>query len=1468
MLDLNQAQKSREVRIFISSTFSDMNGERDHLIKKTFPRLRALARERGVELNEVDLRWGVTEEQSRNGEVIRICLEEIRRCKPYFIGLLGHRYGWIPGTEELHKQPRTGEDFPEVYEHVKNRLSVTEMEIQHGVLRDPGMHDKAYFYFRGVAFSRRLQDAEDAGGTDSQNRVVYIEAEEEAVTKLDSLKRSVTQTAAIPPQQYNSFEELADRVYGDFEAFLDKEYPAGEKPTGLDKQRLEHAEFAATRLGLYLGGAEYFEQLDSQVEAGGARVLVTGESGSGKTSLMANWIAHRQRANPQEHILYHFCGGAPDSAGVDGLLRRIWEELRATWPEAYPGKLSESPDNKPAIPRDPLELRIMFPEALARIPSDVRFTLVLDAVNQLDDPGRMEWWPNVLPQHVSVVVSTLFLDDRGIANPQRLALGERDYREIFVKPLVPDDRKVFIAKYLGRYQKALSEDLVEKIAQDKESGNPLVLKTLLEELRQYGNHDTLGERLDWYLQTDSHEAFFERVVERITEDYPRAGEVMALIECSRFGLSDSEILQLMNPGDPEYTAFPPVAWATLFNVLEPHLKVSNGLVKWFHDLLKGAVETTLLNEELKAKNYGRLADFFLEGDRKLEAHAIAEWPWHLQTLGDLERMRAEFMDWDTQVALIDRHPEEAWGFWRQLGDSEYVGKAFEQLWENWEVGAGNLSLWSSGKNNISLFLADWVCHYRLSLDMAESLYKERLHLCGKNHLSTVDAMQNLALRYADVEDHAKALKMAKKVYEARKRKHGTKASATLTALHNLALAHVNMGDNTQALMLSKRVYEARKGLFGNGHPDTFDAMHNLALRYADAGRHAQAMTLAERAYDAYRRLLGQNHPNTLKAMNNLALNHADAGDNAKALELAKKVLDVRRGMFGEDHPDTLDAMHNLAKHYGNAGDNSKALTLSERVYEARRIKLGEGHPATLRAMQNLAIRHHEAGDNAEALVFAEMVFEARRDLHGEDHPDTLATMHNLANLYSSAGDNAMGLELTERVYKARKGLLGENHPDTLATMNNLVLRYSDTGDNDKALALAEKVYEARRGLLGEGHPETLGTMQNLANCYADAGDNTKALNLNKKLYDAFRRLLGENHPDTLTAKQNLANRYSDAGDNARALKLGKRVYHARRGSLGKNHPKTLDIMHNLACFYAEAGDNAMALEFAEKVYETSRELLGNDHPATLGTIHNLACWYADSGDNAKALELTEKVLETRMSLLGENHPDTLATMHNLVHRYSDTGDNDKALTLAERVYKARLGKLGKDHPETLKTMNNLASCYANAGDHAKALELAKRAYEGIRDKQGENHPDSFRAMHTLGCRYADVGEYVRALELTEMVCKALRSKLGANHSETLDAMCDLAGLYADVGENAKAMDLIEQVYEARRSKLGADHPNTLASMEKLANLCAAGDNAKALTLAERVLKARRNKLGENPPDTLKAMQALEQFDVATDYGKK
>ena len=99
-------------RIFLSSTFRDFGEEREFLAKRVFPALRKRLQERFVELVDVDLRWGITPAAAERGEVLPICLAEIDRSRPWFIGMLGERYGWIPPPEGSDQAPTLAEEAP------------------------------------------------------------------------------------------------------------------------------------------------------------------------------------------------------------------------------------------------------------------------------------------------------------------------------------------------------------------------------------------------------------------------------------------------------------------------------------------------------------------------------------------------------------------------------------------------------------------------------------------------------------------------------------------------------------------------------------------------------------------------------------------------------------------------------------------------------------------------------------------------------------------------------------------------------------------------------------------------------------------------------------------------------------------------------------------------------------------------------------------------------------------------------------------------------------------------------------------------------------------------------------------------------------------------------------------------------------------------------------------------------------
>jgi hypothetical protein len=230
----------RSIRVFVSSTFLDMAGEREELAKRIFPQLRKLCLGRDVVWSDVDLRWGVTDEQKAAGQVLPICLAEIERCRPYFIGLLGERYG--PPVSSVPLPP---ELICELALAGELELSLTELEIQHGVLRNPAMAEHAFFYFRDPAYLERAPTGDN--GTDfrcdSQNQA----------ERLRGLKEQICASGLPVRQNYRDPQVLGKLILTDFTALIDRLFPEGFNPDSVEREAAEHRAFAESRTRVYIG---------------------------------------------------------------------------------------------------------------------------------------------------------------------------------------------------------------------------------------------------------------------------------------------------------------------------------------------------------------------------------------------------------------------------------------------------------------------------------------------------------------------------------------------------------------------------------------------------------------------------------------------------------------------------------------------------------------------------------------------------------------------------------------------------------------------------------------------------------------------------------------------------------------------------------------------------------------------------------------------------------------------------------------------------------------------------------------------------------------------------------------------------------------------------------------------------------------------------------------------------------------
>jgi len=98
---------SKTFRLFISSTFSDFQVEREVLQTNIFPEIKEYCTSKGYTFQPIDLRWGVSEEAQIDQKALEMCIQEVQSCKkhdyPNFLIMIGDRYGWIPLPNIIEK---------------------------------------------------------------------------------------------------------------------------------------------------------------------------------------------------------------------------------------------------------------------------------------------------------------------------------------------------------------------------------------------------------------------------------------------------------------------------------------------------------------------------------------------------------------------------------------------------------------------------------------------------------------------------------------------------------------------------------------------------------------------------------------------------------------------------------------------------------------------------------------------------------------------------------------------------------------------------------------------------------------------------------------------------------------------------------------------------------------------------------------------------------------------------------------------------------------------------------------------------------------------------------------------------------------------------------------------------------------------------------------------------------------------
>jgi nephrocystin-3 len=1029
----------RSIRVFVSSTFSDMVEDRNELMTQAWPELRSFCRERQVELVEVDLRWGIAEEQSTRKETLKLCLDEIRACRPFFIGLLGERYGWTPGAEAFTA------DLQEEQPWLRRLAgkSVTELEILHGVLNNPEMAGRSFFYFRDPAYSR-------AHGAD------FLPENAEAAVKQAALKETIRQVCKAGSQptatglkgllagltkkkpnlkpiplreNYADPRALAKLVLGDLKVAIEAQFHIEENPDPLTCEARDHEAFAETRRRTYIGRPDYFNRLDRHAAANGGPLVLVGDSGSGKSALMANWLEHWRTQHPQDFIFQHYIGGTPDSADHWRLIARLIEEIR---------RWSNDPDNPPRTHDDMLR---EFPLWLAKARSNaehkgVRCILLLDALNQLEDNDharQLGWLPQQpFADGLRLVVSTL-------PSEAMDAVKQRDWETLSVEPLTPGERRRMVEHYLERFGKKLDALRLDRLAAAQPAANPLYLKILLDELRVTGTHDRLDERLTDYLASPDIPALLNRVLARYQHDYERdrAGLVsksLGLIWAARRGLSETELLRALKPVNQD--RLPVATWSPLRAALEEGLVHRGGILNFAHDFLRSAVEaafapTQARRDELRL----RLAGEFEQ--QPITARSCDELPWLLQQTGQNDRLRACLLDIDRFLEIRKRDPEELRRYWVDLGEERKMGSLYLASFESWSKRPEleNILI-SSAANQLALFLNDAAL-----FSAAEPLFRRALNIdekdYGPDHFVVARDLNNLAKLLAETDRLNEAEPLYRRTIAIWEKNFGAEDFRVVSALGSLGQLLKMMGRLAEAEPLMRRALANDEKIYGPDHPTVASNLNNLAILLQVSNRVAEAEPLMRRALAIYERSYGLHHPDVAGGLNILATLLQITNRHAKAEPLMRRALAIDERSYGLEHPMVASRLKDLAQLMHATNRLAEAEPLMHRALAINEANYGPFHSEVARDLNNLGRLLCDTNRMAEAEPLIRRAVNINEQHYGANHPEVAISLGNLAQLLRITNRSVEAEPIMRRVLEIDERSLGPDHPDVAIDLNNL-----------------------------------------------------------------------------------------------------------------------------------------------------------------------------------------------------------------------------------------------------------------------------------------------------------------------------------------------------------------------------------------------------------------------------------------------
>jgi len=510
------------IKIFISSTFSDMQSERDIIRAKVFPRLRNELQKNGTDVQFVDLRWGISGESMNPKEImskiLSVCMDEIEACKPFFVLLLGSRYGTIPDEESvgvfLKKHSLAdavsirGKSITEIefmcatgFGDIASQLCVCVRDEKvfdlipssvHGIYEDVDREN--IDRFRNMAVERFPHSVIyfSAGWDDEKKCLVGLDglAEDLYNMLLEKTTATLENTASTPE-----------------EAALNRDILFIERTA---------RDFVYSR---------YSDEVDGFIRECRPILSIEGKDGSGKSSLIAKEVSVLDK--DRYHMVSLFLGEGVRTLTADEVLHHLLYRLNGDTVDASDGR----------------SVKMLISDSIGRI-QNKRVVVFLDNIDILPAEEREKLF-SFLPFPCVKIDYTLVISTNGEDIPKSIFRGRQIDRITLEDPDVLQTREL-VASQLSKAGKELGPEAMTAFCASALNKSPLYVTLAVKRLTMMSKKDfDAVHRLSVDKNIDGNAAlaaYLIKLIEELPQDEEGLIRLLLANACDEYGEGSVDLL--------------------------------------------------------------------------------------------------------------------------------------------------------------------------------------------------------------------------------------------------------------------------------------------------------------------------------------------------------------------------------------------------------------------------------------------------------------------------------------------------------------------------------------------------------------------------------------------------------------------------------------------------------------------------------------------------------------------------------------------------------------------------------------------------------------------------------------------------------------------------------------------------------------------------------------------------------------